>query len=49
MVAIIAPYIVALFALTFAGVSALTLIQFVNGLDPHEGAEARLTPGKVAA
>jgi hypothetical protein len=29
----ISPYIVTFFALTFAALSALTLIRFVNGLD----------------
>jgi hypothetical protein len=51
MVAALSPYIVAFSALTFAGVSALTLISFVNGLDgtPAATAPASANEHRVAA
>lgn len=36
MPGIIAPYIVAFFAMLFAGASALTFIHVVNHLDPPD-------------
>jgi hypothetical protein len=49
MFADVAPYLMALAAMSFAALSALTIIRSVNRFDPPEVNEPTAPPANVAA